>query len=106
VKLANIDAVREYKVNGPKRVELGRGRHFGCLAYFFKAGQRLGPQRHDADTLLYIVRGRARIRIANQEDDGRAGDVFMAGGEDEVWVGNAGRDEMILLAVVAPPPSL
>lgn len=103
MKLANIDAVREYKVNGPNTVPLRGGTHLSCLAHFFKAGQRLGPARHVTDTLFYIVRGRARIRIANQEEDGRPGDLFLAGGQQEVWIGNSGRDEMILLTVLATP---
>lgn len=104
MKLANIDAVREYRVNGPKTVDLGRGMHLTCLAHFFKAGQRLGPARRVTDTLFYIVRGRARVRIADQEEDGRPGDLFLAGGTEEFSIGNSGRDEMILLAVAATPP--
>ncbi|MGH7404505.1 MAG: cupin domain-containing protein [Candidatus Methylomirabilales bacterium] len=101
MRLANIETVREYQVNGPKSVELGQGTHLRCVAYFFKAGQRLEPTRHGSDTLMYVVRGRARIRIGDREEEGRAGDLFMAGEGDEVWIGNAGRDELILLAVVA-----
>lgn len=100
VRLANIETVREYQVNGPKSVELGKGRHLSCIAYFFKAGQRLGPTRRSGDTLMYVVRGRARVRIGDQEEEGRAGDLFMGGDGDEVWIGNAGRDELILFAVV------
>jgi mannose-6-phosphate isomerase-like protein (cupin superfamily) len=101
VRLANIETVREYQVNGPKSVELGQGTHLRCVAYFFKAGQRLGPTHHCSDTVMYVVRGRARIRIGDREEEGRAGDLFMAGDGDEVWIGNAGRDELILFAVAA-----
>ena len=101
MKLANIEAVRQYGVDRPQSVELGRGAHLSSLAYFFKAGQRLGLQRPSSDTLLYIVRGRARVRISTTEDDGRAGDLFMARGDDEVWIGNSGRDELIVFAVMA-----
>jgi mannose-6-phosphate isomerase-like protein (cupin superfamily) len=101
VRLANIETVREYQVNGPKSVELGQGTHLRCVAYFFKSGQRLGPTRHCSDTVMYVVRGRARIRIGDREEEGRAGDLFMAGDGDEVWIGNTGRDELILFAVAA-----
>jgi quercetin dioxygenase-like cupin family protein len=101
VRLANIETVREYQVNGPKSVELGQGTHLRCVAYFFKAGQRLGPMHHSGETLLHVVRGRARIRIGDREEEGRARDLFMAGDGDEVWIGNAGRDELILFVVVA-----
>ncbi len=100
VRLANIETVREYQVNGPKSVELGQGTHLRCVAHFFKSGQRLGPTRHGSDTLMYVVRGRARIRIGDREEEGRAGDLFMAGDGDEVWIGNTGRDELILFAVM------
>jgi quercetin dioxygenase-like cupin family protein len=50
---------------------------------------------------MYVVRGRARVRIGDQEEEGRAGDLFIGGDGDEVWIGNAGRDELILFAVVA-----
>jgi len=100
VRLANIETVREYQVNGPKSVELGQGTHLRCVAYFFKAGQRLGPTRHSGETLFHVVRGRARVRIGDREEEGRAGDLFMAGDGDEIWIGNAGRDELILFAVV------
>jgi quercetin dioxygenase-like cupin family protein len=100
VKLANIDAVREYQVNGPKSVELGQGKHLRCVAYFFKAGQRLGPTRHPGEILLHVVRGRARVRIGDREEEGRAGDLFMAGDGDAVSIGNAGRDELILVGVM------
>ncbi len=48
MKLANIDAVREYKVNGPNRVELGRGRHFDQKSELPKALFDLGDilERH------------------------------------------------------------
>jgi quercetin dioxygenase-like cupin family protein len=105
LKLVNIETVREYQVNGPKSVELSKGRQLSCVAYFFKAGQRLGPARYCGDTLMYVIRGRARLRIGDQEEEGRAGDLFMAGDGDAVSIGNAGRDELILLAVVATAPS-
>jgi mannose-6-phosphate isomerase-like protein (cupin superfamily) len=101
VRLANIETVREYQVNGPKSVELGQGTHLRCVAYFFKSGQRLGPTRYCSDTVMYVVRGRARIRIGDREEEGRSGDLFMAGDGDEVWIGNTGRDELILFAVAA-----
>lgn len=101
MKLANIEAVRQYQVNGPKAVEVAKGTDLRCVAYFFKAGQRLGLTRHSADTFFYIVRGRARVRIGSHEEEGRGGDLFMAGERDEVSIGNAGRDELILFAVVA-----
>ena len=41
------------------------------------------------------------VRIGDQEEEGRAGDLFMGGDGDEVWIGNAGRDELILFVVVA-----
>ena len=103
MKLANIEAVREYAVEGPKGVELGHSEDLRCLAYFFKAGQRLGPMHHAADILFYIVRGRARVRIAHREEDGRSGEIFIGQAGEEVWIGNHGRDELIVLAVLAEP---
>ena len=101
MKLANIDSVREYTVDGANTVELGRRAHLRCLAYFFKAGQRLRPQAYGSDALLYVVRGRARVRIGDHEEEGRAGDVFMAGAAQDIAIGNAGRDELIVFAAVA-----
>jgi quercetin dioxygenase-like cupin family protein len=100
VRLANIETVREYQMNGPKSVELGQGKHLRCVAYFFKAGQRLGSMRHSGEILFHVVRGRARVRIGDREEEGRSGDVFMAGDGDVVSIGNAGRDELILFAVM------
>lgn len=101
MKLANLEAVREYAVEGPKGVELGHSAHLRCLAYFFKAGQRFGPVRHPTDLLCYIVRGRARVRIGTQDETGRSGEVFLGQAGEEVWIGNDGRDELIVLTVLA-----
>jgi quercetin dioxygenase-like cupin family protein len=100
MKLATIEAVREYAVEGPKGVELGHSKDLRCLAYFFKAGQRLGPVHHAADTLFYIVRGRARMRIGNREEGGRSGEIFIGQAGEEIGIGNDGRDELIVLAVL------
>jgi quercetin dioxygenase-like cupin family protein len=100
-KLANIEAVREYAVDAPKTAELGRRPQLRCFAYFFKAGQRLAPQTSGGDALLFIVRGRARVRIGDREEEGRAGDVFMAAEAEAIAIGNTGRDELIVLAAIA-----
>ncbi|MFQ5839734.1 MAG: cupin domain-containing protein [Candidatus Methylomirabilales bacterium] len=100
MRLPNVESVREFGEGGPHLAPLGRAGPVRCFAYFFKSGQRLGPERREETLSLYVIRGRVRVTGEGHEEEGHSGDVFLIPAGEAYAVTNAGRDELVVFATV------
>ena len=77
-----------------------------CDAYCFEPGQEQTGHRHPVgDKLYYVVEGRGRIRVGDDEREVGAGELVCAPAGDEHAVRNPGPGRLVLLVVMAPKPS-
>jgi len=77
-----------------------------CDVYGLEAGQSQAGHRHAVgDKLYYVLAGRGRIRVGDDERDVATGDLVCAPAGSEHAVHNAGPDRLALLVVMAPKPA-
>ena len=71
----------------------------------FEPGQEHAAHTHAGQDKLYIVmRGSARVRIGDQEDDLAPGDAAFAPSGVVHSIHNNGSERLIVMAILAPPP--
>jgi mannose-6-phosphate isomerase-like protein (cupin superfamily) len=76
-----------------------------CDAYCFEPGQEQTGHRHaGGDKLYYVLSGRGRIRVGEEERDVGPGDLACAPAGEEHAVRNPGPGRLTLLVVMAPKP--
>lgn len=76
-----------------------------CDAYCFEPGQEQAGHRHAVgDKLYYVLSGRGRITVGDEERDVVAGDLVCAPAGDAHGVRNPGPDRLVLLVMMAPKP--
>jgi len=76
-----------------------------CDVYAFEPGQAQGGHRHAVgDKLYFVLSGRGRIRVGDDERDVQAGDLVCAPAGEEHGVVNPGPERLTLLVTMAPKP--
>jgi mannose-6-phosphate isomerase-like protein (cupin superfamily) len=76
-----------------------------CDAYCFGPGQAQAGHRHAVgDKLYYVVAGRGRIRVGDDERDVGPGDLVCAPAGEDHAVANPGAERLVLLVMMAPKP--
>jgi quercetin dioxygenase-like cupin family protein len=89
-----------------KKVALIDTANLFCDAYCFEPGQQQAGHRHAVgDKLYYVVEGKGRIRVGNEEREVGPGELVCAPAGDEHAVQNPGPARLVLLVVMAPKPS-
>jgi quercetin dioxygenase-like cupin family protein len=72
----------------------------------FEPGQEHAAHTHAGQDKLYLVmRGTARVRVGDQEDRLAPGDVAFAPSGVVHSIQNAGPERLVVMAILAPPPS-
>lgn len=67
-------------------------------------GADAGPEEeHDADQIIYIVEGEARVRIDGREHTAVAGALVLIPARTRHHVQNPGREPLFFVTVYAPP---
>ncbi len=73
--------------------------------YCLGPGQAQRAHIHpDSDKVYYVLRGRARVRIAEEEEDVAAGQAVLAPAGAPHGVSNATTEPLTLLVFMAPKP--
>jgi len=76
-----------------------------CDAYGLEPGQSQAGHAHAVgDKLYFVLQGRGRIRVDDDERDVRAGDLVCAPAGSNHAVHNPGPERLALLVVMAPKP--
>jgi mannose-6-phosphate isomerase-like protein (cupin superfamily) len=67
-------------------------------------GRDAGPEEtHESDQIVYIVEGEARVRVAAEEHDARAGACVLIPAGTAHYVKNPGARPLFFLTIYAPP---
>src|SRR5215813_9833645 len=71
----------------------------------FEPGQEHAAHTHAGQDKLYLVmRGSARVRIGDQEEDLAPGDAAFAPSGVVHSIRNHGSERLVVMAILAPPP--
>ena len=74
--------------------------------YCVAPGQAQKPHTHDAqDKVYYVVRGAGRFSLAGKEEAVSEGEALVAPAGVEHGLVNDGPNPLVVLVVVAPPPT-
>lgn len=74
--------------------------------YCVAPGQAQKPHTHDAqDKVYYVVRGAGRFSLAGKEEAVGEGEALVAPAGVEHGLVNDGPNPLVVLVVVAPPPT-
>ena len=74
--------------------------------YCVGPGQSQKPHTHaDQDKIYYILEGRGRFSVDGREESASAGEAVVARAGAEHGLVNDGADPLLVLVVVAPPPT-
>jgi quercetin dioxygenase-like cupin family protein len=86
--------------------DLVRGDHLFAGLNAFEPGQAHEPHAHcDRDKLYVVVRGKGELVIGEETSGVSAGDVALAPADIVHSLRNPGPDRLVVLVVMAPPPS-
>jgi len=67
-------------------------------------GQEIRVHSHEFEEAYFVVEGRARMRVENDEFDvGPWDSVYVPGGAEH-WTLNTGSERLVLLCSLSPPP--
>ena len=102
----HVPALLAYSPDKMRKVGLVDTPNLFCDAYCLESGQEQAGHRHAVgDKIYYVLSGRGRIRVGNEERDVGPGDLVCAPAGDEHAVRNPGPEQLALLVVMAPKPS-
>ena len=89
-----------------KKVGLVDTANLFCDVYCFEPGQEQAGHRHAVgDKLYFVLTGRGRIRVGDDEREVGAGDLVCAPAGDDHAVRNPGPERLAVLVVMAPKPA-
>jgi quercetin dioxygenase-like cupin family protein len=101
--------VLEHAAFSPDRmakIALGRTPRVQLDLYCLAPGQGQKPHAHaDQDKVYYVLKGAGRFRLAEAEETLREGEALVAQAGVEHGVQNDGPEPLLLLVLVAPPPT-
>jgi len=105
-RFRHVPSLLAFSAEKMKKVGLVDTPNLFCDAYCLESGQEQAGHRHAVgDKIYYVLSGRGRIRVGNEEREVGPGDLVCAPAGDEHAVGNAGPERLALLVVMAPKPS-
>jgi quercetin dioxygenase-like cupin family protein len=105
-KFKNIAAALQFAPDKMKKNGLFETERFFCDLYCFEPGQSQPVHvHHGSDKVYYVVKGKGRFQIGEEEKELQEGELAMAPSGEKHGVANGGRDRLVLLVYMAPKPS-
>jgi quercetin dioxygenase-like cupin family protein len=105
-RFRHVPELLAYSPEKMKKIGLVDTPNLFCDAYCFEPGQAQAGHRHAVgDKLYYVLSGRARIRVGEDERDVRPGDLVCAPAGEDHAVSNPGPGRLAVLVVMAPKPA-
>ncbi len=102
---AEIDALSTFAADKMKKNNLFTTERMFCDVYCFEPGQAQKPHAHSgSDKIYFVLDGRGRIRVGDEEREAGPGTAVLAPAEIEHAVVNPGPARLRLLVIMAPLP--
>lgn len=88
------------------KIALTGTERFQLDLYCVAPGQAQKPHIHDAqDKVYYVLKGAGRFSLAGREETLKEGEALVAPAGVEHGLENVGPDPLLILVLVAPPPT-
>ncbi len=105
MKIRILDHVR-LQPDKLAKIALSRTGRFQLDLYCVTPGQAQKPHTHDAqDKVYYVLKGAGRFSLAGREEPLKEGEALVAPAGVEHGLLNDGPDPLLILVMVAPPPT-
>jgi mannose-6-phosphate isomerase-like protein (cupin superfamily) len=102
----NAVAQAQFHADRMGKTTLARGEFLFAGLNAFEPGQQHSPHIHQGQDKLYVVlEGSGTVRIGEEEILLGAGDIALAPSGVVHSIGNRGPGRLVVLTVLAPPPS-
>jgi quercetin dioxygenase-like cupin family protein len=106
MQIVTADAMARFAEDKMQKVGLFETDRFFCDLYCLLPGQRQKVHAHPgSDKIYFVLRGRARVRIADEEQELDPGQAALAPAGVPHGVTNTTGDPAMLLVVMAPKPT-
>jgi quercetin dioxygenase-like cupin family protein len=106
--MAKISVKERVKFSPEKmtRITLAATERLQLDLYCVAPGQSQKAHTHaDLDKVYYVLEGNGRFTLAGQEEALRPGDALLAPSGNEHGLVNDGSGPLVVLVIVAPPPT-
>jgi quercetin dioxygenase-like cupin family protein len=105
MKTAELFGMLDFSAEKLSKIGVFASERFSCDLFCFEAGQDQKAHTHPASDKVYVVlEGGGIFRVGGEEQRLAAGQAVLAPAGQEHGVSNPGRERMICLVFMAPPP--
>jgi mannose-6-phosphate isomerase-like protein (cupin superfamily) len=104
--MVTLDRLARFSADAMQKVGLFETERFFCDLYCLLPGQSQRVHAHQGSDKVYcVMRGRARVRVGDEEQEVLPGQAVLAPAGDPHGVTNATGEPVTLLVFMAPKPA-
>ncbi len=104
MKLKRLGSVAEFSSEEVKKVSVYKGEKYEIKAICFEKGQKIPSHSHaTSDEIFHVVKGKAMIKVGEEEWKGGHGMVVIGKAEIPHSVENIGDERLLLKSIFVPP---
>ena len=106
MEITNLSDVAEFSEEKMKKNAIFDSPHLFYDAYCLLPGQSQKIHAHEgSDKVYYVLRGKGRFTVGEEERDLGAGNAVIARAGDPHGVRNESQNDLVILVTMAPRPS-